>query len=125
MKSTFLVLESAYIFLALHLPPNSISICPHLQQPVLTAPLGMIQETEIPRGLLWKAAVTRAAARVAASYLLRGAGDDALLKAVGLLLQVFPGLVIPQQVVLDLKSKHTDLSRTCCDLVDGAGISKK
>lgn len=52
------------------------------------------------------------------SYLLRGAGDNALLQAVGLLLKVFPGLVIPEQIVFYLKIKHTHLSRTRVDSAD-------
>ena len=42
------------------------------------------------------------------SYLLCRRGDDALLQTVGLLLEVLPGLVIPVQVVLNLKGKEDD-----------------
>lgn len=42
-------------------------------------------------------------------YLLGGAGDNALLKAVGLLLEVLPGLVVPEQVVLYLEVKQVSL----------------
>lgn len=44
-------------------------------------------------------------------HLLGGAGDDALLETVGLLLEVLPGLVVPQQVVFYLEIKQTHLSR--------------
>lgn len=45
-------------------------------------------------------------------YLLRGAGDDALLQAVGLLLKVLSGLVVPEQVVFYLETKQVSLKIT-------------
>lgn len=45
-------------------------------------------------------------------YLLGGAGDNSLLEAVGLLLQVFSSLVIPEQIIFYLEMEHTYLSRT-------------
>lgn len=45
-------------------------------------------------------------------YLLGGAGDNSLLKAVGLLLKIFSSLVIPEQIIFYLEMEHTYLSRT-------------
>ena len=46
------------------------------------------------------------------SYLLCGTGDDALLKAVGLLLKVLSSLMIPEQIVFYLEIKHVSLKNT-------------
>lgn len=60
----------------------------------------------------------------ACPYLLGGAGDNALLEAVGLLLKVFPGLVIPEQIIFYLEMEHTYLSRTHFDSVENKVISE-
>lgn len=56
-------------------------------------------------------------------YLLGGAGDNALLESVGLLLKVFPGLVIPEQIIFYLEMEHTYLSRTHLDSMEEKVIS--
>lgn len=58
------------------------------------------------------------------SYLLRGAGDNALLEAIGLLLKVFSSLVIPEQIVFYLEIKHRSLSRTHFNSAESKVISE-
>ena len=58
------------------------------------------------------------------SYLLCGAGDNALLEAIGLLLKVFSSLVIPEQIVFYLEIKHRSLSRTRVNSAESKVISE-
>lgn len=39
-------------------------------------------------------------------------------------MQIFSGLVIPEQIVFDLKSKHMDVSRTHFDSAEGEVVSE-
>ena len=107
----------------LHFPPSTSS--PKLYLPLLSfsemgsyCPMGNDSNDRNP----WSLALikgqfsvsrrnTGPGRRLVPSYLLCGAGDNALLEAIGLLLKVFSSLVIPEQIVFYLEIKHRFLSR--------------
>lgn len=62
--------------------------------------------------------------QIVPSHLLCGAGDDALLEAVGLLLKVLSSLMIPEQIVFYLEIKHMFLSRTHFNSAESKVISE-